>query len=116
MSDISFKEAASNAIRFWERGRVLYNLVLLAIVAVYFFAGWPASKDQVSFDLVLGMIVLAVIANVAYCAAYPVDIFAQFTAFKDTWLKVRWIVFGIGILFAAIITRFFVMGMFGLAN
>ena len=112
MSELSFREAASNAIRFWERGRIAYNLVLLAIVASYFMAGLPFSKNQMSFDLALGLFVLAVLANVAYCAAYPVDIFAQFTAFNGVWRRARWVIRIIGMLFAATITRFFAMSMF----
>src|SRR5215207_3987952 len=98
MSDISFREAASNAVRFWERGRIVYNVVLLVIVGGYFVAGLPSSLQQFSFDLALGLFMLAVLANVAYCAAYPVDIFAQFTGFRGAWSRVRWAVFVIGIL------------------
>jgi len=41
------------------------------------------------------------------------DIFAQFTAFRAVWPRVRWVVFITGLLFAAIITRIFALGMFG---
>jgi len=112
MSVITFREAASNAVRFWERARVAYNLVLATIVVGYFIAGLPLSKEQITFDLALGLFLLAVLANVAFCAAYPIDIFAQFTSFNAHWLRVRWTVLAVGVLFAAVITRFIVMGMF----
>ena len=51
-------------------------------------------------------------ANVAYCAAYIVDIFAQASGFRDIWRRSRKLLFVIGTLFAAIITRFIAMGMF----
>jgi hypothetical protein len=47
-----------------------------------------------------------------YCAAYPVDIFVSASSYRDEWQKRRWVVFVIGLLFAAIITRFFALGMF----
>src|SRR3954468_16638411 len=116
MSTTTFREAASNAIRFWERARVGYNLVLAAILAGYFFAGLPVSRANLTVDLALGVFVLAVLANVAFCAAYPVDIFAQMSAFNVVWLKVRWALLGVGVLFAAVITRFIVLGLFSSAT
>jgi hypothetical protein len=112
MSVITFREAASNAIRFWERARIAFNVVLATIVIGYFVAGLPSSRERVSTDLWLGLFVLAVLANVAFCAAYPIDIFAQYSTHKSVWLRVRWAVLIIGILFAGTITRFMVVGMF----
>jgi hypothetical protein len=109
---MTFREAASNAIRFWEKARIGYNIVLAAVVVGYFIAALPFSKSQLSVDLALGLFILAVLANVAFCAAYPVDIFAQMSSFNTQWRRVRWAVLGIGVLFAAAITRFMAMGMF----
>lgn len=113
---MTFHEAASNAIRFWERARIGYNLVLAAVVIGYFIAGLPSSTSRLSVDLALGLFILAVLANVAFCAAYPVDIFARMSSFNALWLRVRWVVLVIGILFAAAITRFIAMGMFANAT
>jgi len=109
---MTFHDAATNAIRFWERGRIAYNLVLAIIVIGYFIVGLPFSKSQISFDFFLGFFILAVLANIAFCAAYPVDIFTQMSSFNVVWLKARWVLLFIGTLFAAIITRFMVMGVF----
>jgi hypothetical protein len=110
---MTFREAATNAIRFWERARIAYNLALAAVVIGYFVAGLPSSRSQISFDVFLGLFILAVLANVAFCAAYPVDIFAQMSSFNELWKRTRWVVLAIGILFAATITRFMAIGMFG---
>ena len=112
MTVTTFREAASNAIRFWERARIGYNLVLAAVVIGYFIAGLPLSRSGLSVDVVFGLFILAVVANVAFCAAYPVDIFAQMSGFDPAWRKARWIVLFIGILFAAAIARFIATGMF----
>ncbi|HEY7098857.1 MAG TPA: hypothetical protein VH437_19165 [Terriglobales bacterium] len=106
------REYATDAIKFWEPGRILYNLVLAAVVITYFAVAYPLSKTSITVDFCLGLFLLAVIANVAYCAAYVVDIFAQASGFREVWRRYRKVLFVIGTLFAAIITRFIAMGMF----
>jgi hypothetical protein len=86
--------------------------VLFGVVATYFGIHYPASKSQLTLNFILVLFVLAVFANVAYCAAYPVDIFAQQSDFLGLWLKYRWLLFTVGLLFAAVVTRFFAMGLF----
>ena len=112
METSAVREYATDAIKFWEPYRLLYNLVLAAIVITYFAIGYPLSKAVISVDFCLGLFLLAVIANIAYCAAYVVDIFAQASGFREVWQRYRKLLFLIGTLFAAIITRFVAMGMF----
>src|SRR5579862_1603030 len=108
----SFRESLTDAIRFWEPMRLVYNGILAGIVLVYFLMGYPASRANVSVDSVLFIFLLAVLANVAYCAAYVVDLFAQLSGFREMWQKRRWVLFVIGMLFAGVLTRFWAMGMF----
>ena len=112
MDGQTFREALTDAIRFWEPLRLAYNGVLAAIVVIYFWIGYPASRADLTVNSILLIFLLAVLANVAYCAAYVVDIFAQMSGFRETWRKRRWIVFTIGVLFAGVLTRFWAMGMF----
>lgn len=112
MNGSDFREYFTDAIRFWEPRRLLYNLALTIIVVAYFVAGYPKSRSVLSIDFALGLFLLAVAANVAYCAAYLADVFVQASGFRETWKRARWVLFTIGTLFAAIIARFFAMGMF----
>ncbi len=112
MEKADLRDYATDAIRFWEPWRLLYNLTLAVIVIIYFAIAYPDSKSSLSLDFCLGLFLLAVIANIAYCAAYLVDIFAQASGFRDLWRRYRKLLFIIGTLFAAIITRFIAMGMF----
>jgi hypothetical protein len=114
MEPITLRDSFTNAIRFWEPRRVIYNLVLTVIVVAYFVAAYPASKAVLSVDSALGVFLLAVVANVAYCGAYLVDIFVQMSGFREVWHRGRWVLFVIGTTFAAIISRFVAMGMFHL--
>jgi hypothetical protein len=50
------------------------------------------------------------LANVAYCAAYVVDIAVQLSAFHASWKSYRWVLFAIGVVFASIIARFIAAG------
>jgi len=102
----------TDAISFWEPRRLVYNLALAGIVIAYFVAGYPASKAVLSIDFALGLFLLAVGANIAYCAAYLADVFVQASGFREVWQRMRWVLFVIGTLVAAIITRFISMGMF----
>src|SRR6266436_5037290 len=112
METPGYREVASDAIRYWEIKRIFYNLALAGVVLIHFFAAWPGSREIFQVDALLGLFLLAVLANIAYCAAYIVDIFAQASGFRELWQRYRWLLFAIGTTFAAIITRFVAMGMF----
>ena len=112
METISWREYLSNAIRYWEPRRALYNLMLAVIVIVHFVRGLPFSKSMLQLNSVLLLFVLAVLANVAYCAAYVPDVFAQMSGSRESWLRYRWIVLLIGLAFAGVLTHFWSMAMF----
>ena len=115
-SRISFRDALSDAIRYWERGRLLYNGALLLVVLVMFFAAWPVSRRVIELQSMLVLFVLAVLANVAYCAAYVPDVVLQLSSFRDSWLRVRWILLTVGLLMGCALAFLFVAGPFGLAQ
>jgi hypothetical protein len=108
----TLRESATDAIHYWEPRRLAYNLVLAIVVLFYFWIGYPVSKSALSTNLALVAFLMAVLANVAYCAVYLVDIFAQASGYRDLWRKYRWALFVIGTIFAGILTHFFAMGMF----
>ncbi|HXV62698.1 MAG TPA: hypothetical protein VEK15_18505 [Vicinamibacteria bacterium] len=104
---------AALALRYWEPRRLLYNGVLGAVVVTHFVLAWPASREQLSFDIVLGIFLLAVLANVAYCAAYLPDLFVRFSGLDAAWRWGRTILLAVGTSFAAAMTHFFAKGIFG---
>ena len=112
MDTPTFRESVSDAMRFWEPRRLLYNALLSVIVLFYFFRAYPASKTVLTLDSILGLFLLVVLANVAYCAAYLVDVFAQWSSYRDLWRRFRWALFAVGMLFAGILTRFIAIGIF----
>jgi len=106
------KEILTDAIGYWEPRRLLYNAALVAVVVTVFLSNLPASKGRLSFELFQVLFLQAVLANVAYCAAYVVDVVAQLSAFQSTWRRFRWMLLAIGLVFAVIITRFFALAAF----
>lgn len=113
METVQWRDYFGNAIRYWEPRRILYNLLLAAIVVMHFVKGLPLSRTAVQFNSVLLLFVLAVLANVAYCAAYLPDVFAQMSSLRDSWLRYRWVLFAVGLAFAAVLTHFWSLEMFG---
>jgi hypothetical protein len=111
----ALREVLTDAIRFWEPRRIAYNVVLaLVVIAVCAFF-WPQSRAALTLELAQRLFILAVLANVAYCAAYLVDVPAQLSDFAAAWRRHRWILFAVGVTFAGILTRFLAVGMFGRA-
>ena len=103
MNNVTFRESVTNAIRYWERARILYNVTLFAVTCAVFVANLPASQDAISFAFARQFFVYAVIANVLYFAAYPVDLLAQSSDFRSVWLRHRWILLVVGTLFASVL-------------
>lgn len=112
MTEFAARDALSDAIRYWEPRRILYNAVLLLVVATTYWANLPASSAVLNADALQVLFVLAVLANVAYCAAYIADVVAQISAFRGIWLRVRWMLLAIGVLFAGVLAHFFSGGLF----
>src|SRR5258708_17060805 len=103
METPGYREVAGDVIRYWEIRRIFYNLALSVIVLGHFFAAWPGSKEIFLVDILLSLFLLAVLANIAYCAAYILDIFAQMTGYREVWRNFRWVLFAINLLFAPIL-------------
>jgi hypothetical protein len=112
MDALSLRESATDAIAYWEHRRLAYNLALAAVVIACFVFTLPVSKTTLSVDTLLTLFLLAVLANVAYCAAYVADTFAQASAFRDKWRNYRWILFAVGISFAGVLARFLALALF----
>jgi hypothetical protein len=104
---------AANGLRYWEPRRLIYNGVLAVVVLAHFTLAWPGSREKLSLNLALGIFLLAVLANIAYCAAYLGDLFVQFSGLHEAWRRGRVVLLAIGTMFAAAITHFFAMGIFG---
>jgi hypothetical protein len=109
-AELVSSDTITDSLQFWEIGRVAYNIILTAVVVSTVGPATMLHFSPVNFAA-LG--VLAVFANVLYCAAYPVDLFVQASHWRDTWRSTRWLLWITGTgtaaffaysLFAAVVT------------
>lgn len=82
------REHVTDAIKFWERGRLIYNLVLVAMSLAVLNGMGVDWRALILWSIPL--LFLAVIANLLYCVAYPIDLFIQASDFRDYWRVARW--------------------------
>ena len=101
-------DTLTDAIRFWEPRRLAYNLVLTAITVGWFVLDWAHFRLGMNLQLLLALFVLAVLANVCYCSAYVVDVAVQFSSFQEPWRRWRWVLWLIGMIFAAILASYWI--------
>jgi hypothetical protein len=97
-----------DALRYWEPRRIAYNLLLTAVVLGWLIVTWPHFRPAFTLQVLLLLFVLAVLANVCYCAAYLVDVPLQYSSFRSVWRRWRWGLWVAGALFAAIIANYWI--------
>lgn len=102
------KGSLADAARFWERRRVIYNLILVGVVLTWILALWPHFRPAMHWFPLLQLIVLGLIANAFYCAAYFVDIPMQSSGVGVQWRRWRWALWTIGTLAAFLLTNYWI--------
>jgi len=112
----AIREILTDALRYWEWRRLFYNLALGAVVLFDFGRSLPWSQEDLQFNVqfrvVLVLFLLAVLANIAYCAAYLVEVLVQFSDFREAWRRSRFGLWLLGTAFALVLTHFFSERMF----
>jgi hypothetical protein len=99
-----FRQAA----RFWEPRRLLYNLVLTLVVAAWILVSWPHFRPAMTLGSLLLLAVLAALANLCYCAAYPLDLLAQLHDPLFCSPRRRWTLWLLGTLFAVLLANYWI--------
>ena len=103
----TFRSTLANAARFWEPRRILYNSFLTTVVAVWLVVTWPHFRPALTWTSLLPMSVLALLANLCYCAAYLVDVPLQHSSLRSPTL-LRWSVWIVGTLFALLVENYWI--------
>jgi hypothetical protein len=99
-SEVSIRGSFANALRAWEPRRALYNFILALVVGEWLLATWPHFRPAFHLSSLLLLSVLALLANVCFCAAYLVDIPLQRSAAVNRLTYYRWALWTIGTLLA----------------
>lgn len=98
----------ADAIGYWERRRIIYNLLLAAVVVAWIAATWPHFLPAFTWSNLFALVVLALFANVCYCAAYVADLPMQYSSFRQIWRRWRWTLFLVGTLFAILFANYWI--------
>jgi hypothetical protein len=97
-----------DAARFWERQRPWYNAVLLLTVALWVLFTWPHFRPAMNLVALGKMTVLALLANLCYCAGYAMEGFVQPLAQQAYWRRLRWVVWVVGMLVAILLANYWI--------
>jgi hypothetical protein len=96
----AWRDTVASAVRFWERRRPAYNFVLTGLVVGWVVVTWPHFRPGFNLTAFAKMLVLAVLANVCYCAAYPVDFALQLSPTPEFLRRSRALLWWAGMIFA----------------
>lgn len=107
---MNLKICMVDAVAYWERKRLLYNAILVALTLLCWgpdiIMGGP--RDWIGGGLVLLM--FAIIANALFCFAYPVDLAFQLSPLRTMWASTRWVLFLFGLILASAIALQVMLG------
>lgn len=98
----------SDALRYWERRRILYNLALSVVVVAWLVSTWPHFRSMLTMHSVLLLLILAAMANLCYCAAYLADLPMQYSLFQAAWRRWRWSLWLAGMIFAVVLASYWI--------
>jgi len=105
----SLREAVASAVRFWERRRIAYNIVLTLLVIGWVIFTWPHFAQVLNFFTFVIMLGLAALANLCYCAAYAADMILQLqTATPASLRRCRTLLWWAGMLFALALAYYWI--------
>jgi threonine/homoserine/homoserine lactone efflux protein len=98
----SLRAAFAEAIRFWEPRRILYNLLLVAVTLPHF-------RPAFQLPAIFALAILALLANICYCAAYLVEAAMLGATFRNIWKnRQRWALWVVGTLFAILLANYWI--------
>lgn len=97
-----------DALRYWEPRRIAFNVALVLLAAAWVVLTWPHFQPAFRLDVIPKLLVLGVLANVCYSAAYLVDLPAQHSGAAATWRRRRWVLWLGGTLFALLVATYWI--------
>ena len=94
--------------RFWEPRRLWYNAILSIVVLLWLVFTWPHFRPALTLEALGKMLVLGLLANVCYCAAYPVDWVVQAASSDKVRGRFRWAIWILGMLLALLVENYWI--------
>lgn len=100
--------AMRDGIRYWELWRLPYNAVLMMLVLGWIVGTWPHFRPAFTLMGGIRLVILAVLANLCYCAAYVVDFPLALSPIAPFWRRRRWVLWLAGTLFAVVFACYWI--------
>lgn len=105
----SLRTQLAEAARFWEPRRLVYNFLLAGVVLIWLAASWPHFRSAIRLQGLLFLMVMALLANLCYCAAYFVDLPLQHSTLSAVWIRrLRWSIWVLGTLLAILSENYWI--------
>jgi len=101
-------ESFSTALRFWEPRRIVYNVVLAGFVVGWVVGSWPHFQPAFTLINAFQLAVLAVLANICYCAAYIAEMVMQPICAGANWLRWRSALWVVGTVLAVLFENYWI--------
>lgn len=96
------------AARFWEPRRLVYNLVLALFVVGWIIRTWPHFRLAMTMANLGRLMILGLLANVCYSAAYVVDILIQQSAVASSRRLQRTGLWVVGMVLAVLFENYWI--------
>jgi hypothetical protein len=103
-----FRELFYDSVRFWEYRRIFYNAVLAVVVTLWLALTWPHFRAMLQWNSLLLMVVLGLIANLCYSAAYFIDVPLLSSSVASVWRRRRWILWLVGTILAIVLANYWI--------
>ena len=103
---VSLRDILDDAIKYWEPRRLFYNLALVIVVVAWILLTNPEVFFGISLLLARPLFILAILANICYCAAYVIELPLQYSSYRDQWRRWRWTLWLTGTMLAAILASY----------
>ena len=97
-----------DATRFWEPRRLIYNVMLTATALFWLTKDWTNFLPAMTWSSLGIVTVLALLANLCYCAAYLADLAIQVLLPSLAWSRSRWAIWSLGTLFAIVFESYWI--------
>ncbi len=101
-------EIFSDAVRFWETRRVIYNVVVAAVFVGWVVLTWPHFREANRLQALLFLFTFFVAANVCYSAVYVVDVPMQSSFLRARWQRWRLSLWLVGTSVAFVFTNYWI--------
>lgn len=101
-------DTAPRLFRFWELRRLYYNLALFTVCLLWVVLSWPHFRPAFTLSTLPPLLVLALLANLCYSAAYLLELPFLRPLFEKLWPRWRLMVWVLGTLLAVVLANYWI--------